>query len=181
MKNMLDFEVIRKIGLDKIIIIAIAGFILIICSYIDITHNDVDEESITEEASEQPDVYGYTLTLEKRLANLINKIDGVDGSEVMITLSTSKEKILQTDSENKSKSEEGDLAKKELEKNIKTLVIKGENAEEPYVIKEIMPRIEGVVVVCKGAGDKIIENKIIEIIKALFDVEPHKISVIEMK
>ena len=62
-----------------------------------------------------------------------------------------------------------------------TVIVDGENGEQPYVVKELYPQVEGVAVCIKGNFDSEIKNNIISIIQALFDIESHKISVTEMK
>ena len=69
---------------------------------------------------------------------------------------------------------------KESKKN-NTVIVDGENGEQPYVVKELYPQVEGVAVCIKGNFDSEIKNNIISIIQALFDIESHKISVSEMK
>lgn len=180
--NFFNSDFFKSIGKDKLVLIAIAGIVLIVCSYVDFSKKDekqkestlkVEENAITNE--------DYTTGLEEKLKGLLQNVEGAGECQVMITLKSSNEKILQNDMDTKSKSETGDSAVSESDVSSKTLVLKGEDEEYPYVIKEIMPEIEGVVVVAKGAGDKSVNADIIKIIQALFNVEAHKISIIKMK
>ena len=54
----------------------------------------------------------------------------------------------------------------------------GEKA--PYVSKEILPEIEGVLVVAEGGDSPRIVSDISDAVKALFQVEAHRIKVVKM-
>ena len=49
----------------------------------------------------------------------------------------------------------------------------------PYVIKEINPKVSGVLVLAEGAKSASVKNEIYEAVEALFDLEVHKIKVLE--
>jgi stage III sporulation protein AG len=54
----------------------------------------------------------------------------------------------------------------------------GENV--PYVTKEIVAKVEGVVVLAQGGGDGKIATKIVNAVEVLFDVPAHKVQVLQM-
>ena len=54
------------------------------------------------------------------------------------------------------------------------------SVSEPYVVKTLTPRIEGVLVVAEGAGSGTTNRTISEIVQALFGVEAHKVVVVKM-
>jgi stage III sporulation protein AG len=51
---------------------------------------------------------------------------------------------------------------------------------EPYVVKEIEPEVEGILVVAEGAGNETVVNEITYAVQVLFDVPVHKIKVVKM-
>lgn len=180
--NFFRSDVWKSIGKDKLVLIAIAGIVLIVCSYVDLSKSDSSKkERVAETAENTMTKEDYVTDLEEKLKELLENVNGAGKCQVMITLKTSNEKILQSDVDTKSKSETGDKMVNEADRSSKTLILKGEDDEQPYVIKEIMPEMEGVVVVAKGAGDTEVNLNMIKIIQALFDVEAHKISIIKMK
>ena len=87
------------------------------------------------------------------------------------SLQASKEKVALKDSRtDDSKTEE------------ETVLLDGESRESsPYVVQEIEPQIEGIVVVCSGGDHPAIQREIIGAISALFPVESHKIKVMKSK
>ena len=63
-----------------------------------------------------------------------------------------------------------------------TVLLDGESRESsPYVVQEIEPQIEGIVVVCSGGDSPAMQREIISAISALFPVESHKIKVMKSK
>lgn len=111
----------------------------------------------------------YIDNSQEKLKNILEKIDGVGQVEVMITLKNQGETIL-----DKDKSIRDDL------KEEKTVLYEVDDDTTPYITTEIMPEIEGVVVVAKGAGNYKVDAEISEAVMALFDVEVHKIKIVKM-
>lgn len=180
--NFFNSDVIKSIGKDKLILIAIAGIVLIVCSYLDFSQTESDNKKVAEDASDSSITKDdYVAGLEDKLKDLLQNVNGAGKCQVMITLKSSNEKILQSDVDTTNKSETGENTINESNSSSKTLILKGEEDEKPYVIKEIMPEIEGVVVVAEGAGNEKVNLDITKIIQALFNVEAHKISIIKMK
>ena len=52
--------------------------------------------------------------------------------------------------------------------------------QNPYVIKEISPKIEGVVVIAEGGDNPVVIQDISEAVQALFDVDTHKIKIMKL-
>lgn len=68
----------------------------------------------------------------------------------------------------------------QLESGESTVYISSGSNSEPYVIKTLLPTVEGVVVVAQGAGTGNVNRNITEIVMALFGVEAHKVQVVKM-
>lgn len=140
-------------------------------------------------ASAQPETVGteeYSRYLEEKLTNLLSGMEGAGKVEVMITLQASEELVVEKDeSVNRSNTNEEDTqgGKRivtQLETQNTTVYDSEGNASNPYVVKRILPKVEGVVVVAEGAGSGTVNRSIVEIVQALFDVEAHKIKVVKM-
>lgn len=140
------------------------------------------EEDIINEMS------NYEGNLEKRLESLLYSMEGVGEVEVMITLSTLGEKVLEKDIPvrrnvvTESDSQGGSRNTNDMDSQEQTVYITdSEGNKLPYVKKEITPVVEGVTVVCQGAGSAYVQKNISEAIQALFSIEAHKIKVVKMK
>lgn len=129
----------------------------------------------------------YAAYLEAKLVNILSGMDGVGKVEVMITLSGTEELVLEKDSEDSSSrtdetdSEGGKRSITQSNRTETTVYHAVGNDKEPYVVKTLLPSVEGVVVVAEGAGNGVIDKSITEVVQALFDVGIHKIKVVKMK
>jgi stage III sporulation protein AG len=192
---------LKEIGIEKLIIMFLAGIFLIVLSFPNIfsfnkTQNKKSENNIGGAKSAQNEsqegtstnISEYTHTLEENLRNLLVKVDGVGEVKVMITLKSSEEKVTLRDnpysqeSNTETDSEGGNRISSNISKEDKTVLIDNEKGDTiPYVIKETMPEIEGIVILAQGGGKVAIINEIIDASMVLFDVPAHKIKVMKME
>lgn len=128
----------------------------------------------------------YVADLESRLKAVLGQMSGVGRVEVMITLESTSEAVVNKDvpyTRNNEEEISGDQTKSShsFESREETVMVETDGDTGPYVIKSIYPKIEGVVVVAEGAGQASIKNEIVEAIEVLFGVEPHKVKVLGME
>lgn len=167
---------LKEIGTDKLILIGVAGIALVILSFPSDKSTNSDTKTNVENIIEK-NTNDYCTENEKRLQNIIEKIDGVDSVEVMITLKTSSEKIVLKD--NPYEQEKGKEQEKYVYSDSSVIITDSEGNSSPYIIKELEPEIEGIAVVYTGKSGGEITYKITNVIMALFEIESHKISVVE--
>lgn len=126
----------------------------------------------------------YEACLERRLKEILKKAHGVGEIEVMITLENGKEIVTKDDiSKEKSITNEeatnGDkreiLSDRQQNSSVKV------SGDEPLIIKEISPKISGVLIVAQGGGNIEVKNTLINATRALLGVDIHKIEVLKMK
>ncbi|MFA5528338.1 MAG: hypothetical protein WC996_06940 [Peptostreptococcales bacterium] len=121
---------------------------------------------------------------EKKLETILSKIKGVGEVHVMITYETGREIIPAVDiSENiqtkEEKSQNGQISldtSKDSRQNIVTV-----NNSDMLVLKEIKPKVKGVIIVAEGSNDLVIRNDIIRATAAVFDIYVDKIVVFDSK
>lgn len=144
-------------------------------------------EGSSMEYGESKGQQDYTEYLEEKLKATLSDMAGVGRVEVMITMKASEELVVEKDEPiNRSNTNEEDA---EGGKRIVTQLESGESTvyrtvgsnSEPYVIKTLLPTVEGVVVVAEGAGNGSVSKNITEIVQALFGVEAHKVRVVKME
>lgn len=145
-------------------------------------NNSIDYKGQSVEVSEGDNT--YEAQLEKRLETILSKVAGVGNVDVMITLENGRELVTKDDivRENSTTNEEtinGDkrqiVSDKTQSNTVKT------SGDEPVILKEISPKISGVLIVAQGGGNLEIKNTLINATNALLGVEIHKIEVLEMK
>ena len=69
----------------------------------------------------------------------------------------------------------------EMEKRLENMLSYMQGVGEVHVMITYQDReqVEGIVIVAKGGGDAVVIRNITEVVQALFDVDSHKIKVIE--
>ena len=128
----------------------------------------------------------YLAYLEDRLTEALSQVAGVGRVKVMITLKSSREAVVERETPvsrsatNETDSQGGSRVISQVETG-DSVVYRSEGTDsEPFVIKTLTPEIEGVLVVAEGAGSGTVNSTITAIVKALFGVEAHKVSVVKM-
>lgn len=185
---------LKKIGFLRLGLLAVAAIILIICS---LPQNQLSNLNQAGTYSNQAQSMGSSLDtslfsyeLEKRLEQILGGMEGITSVDVMITLSATSEKVLEKSiqlEENKQEIEKG--SGESLEKSVTSSLSKKNEAlltgntsgSMPYIIKEMSPSIQGVVVAARGNITQTKIREISEAVQALFGIEAHKIKVIEKK
>lgn len=138
--------------------------------------NTTTEE--TSEACESSD-------LEKKLENILSKIQGVGKVKVFINYSQSSETVAMYNENSKvSQTEETDTSggKRVIEStdSQKDIVFKEENGEKiPITQKIIQPKIEGAIITAQGANDATTKSNIMQAVEAATGIATHKIQIFE--
>lgn len=191
---------IKDIGPSRLIILLLAGVFLLVLEFpnmLSLNNKSKDSSgstgstnsnknySVSTENEDETDT--YIKTLEERLKKILAKVDGIGSVEVMITLKGSKELIILKDepytqeSMNEVDGEGGNRVSSSIEKEESTVLVNDENGDSvPYVIQEIEPQVEGIVVIAEGGGSAVIKEEILEAAQVLFDVPAHKVKVMKM-
>ncbi|HHU74035.1 MAG TPA: stage III sporulation protein AG [Clostridiales bacterium] len=189
---------LKEIGLPKLIIILFAGILLIIISVPGLfgekktTDNklpaDFMENHQNDTNTTSYDANTYITEKENKLKNILKKVSGIGDVEVMITLKSSKERITLKDTPYTQESlkeddgEGGSRTNNSIQREESTVLVTNEDGNsEPYIIKEIEPEIEGVVVIAQGGDNASVIKDIMEATQVLFNVPAHKVKVMKMK
>lgn len=181
---------IKKIGIDKIIIGLLVGLFLMLVLIPDSSTKKANKSNTTEQSNQISSIEGndneeYIAYMEERLVKVLSDVDGVGRVNVMITLRSSKETVVNKDEKHEETIKNDiDGTKTNDESNIadseETILYESEGDNVPYVIKQLEPEISGVVVVCDGGDDVMVVNKVTNAVEALFSVSSYKIKVLKM-
>ena len=171
-------KIVQQIGIKRALILLAAGLCLIFLSIPSAGTKEEETKTSIEETDEQNDVR----ELEERLVEILSTVEGVGKVEVMITLKSSKESILNKDTPYEEEEEKsGDSTRKSISSNEEKVLIEQNGESVPYVVKELEPEIEGVVVIAQGGENASVQKNITEAVTALFDVSVNKIKVLKME
>lgn len=131
----------------------------------------------------------YEAQLEQRLKSILKKMQGVGEVEVMITTTYGKELVLAEDVTSHGSTiteadQEGGTRETNNYDEQKKIVMQNRNVaagNEPVVIKEKQPEIQGVLVIAQGAGSSSVKQSIIQSAQTLLGVPAHRVSVHPMQ
>lgn len=123
-------------------------------------------------------------TLERSLENLVSDINGAGKSKVFITFEGSSETVYATEEKkNKEASEDksGDEITRKKESDDcekKFITIKdSEGSEKALAVTELEPKIKGAVVICPGADDPIVKNRITEVVTTALNINSARVCI----
>lgn len=187
----------EKIGKDRFVIILLVGILLLVLfiptgdnSTIGIkkTSKTSDEESETQQIKNSISEDNQEKEIEKKMETVFSQVDGAGKVEVMVTLDSDGENIVEKDtpqtreSTSESDSTGGTRTILNLSETESTVYSTNDSGGQiPYVSKTIKPSIRGVVIVAQGGGNAVVAKNLTEAAEALFQIESHKIKVMKMK
>ena len=144
------------------------------------------EEKEIQAAGEMADTSDYEAYLEEKTARTLQYVEGVGEVKVMITLKSSAQKIIEKDQQSSSQTTEeedsqgGTRTSNDISSDTTSIYEQNsDGSQSPYVSKELLPEIEGVVVIADGGDNAVVVQNITEAVQALFGVEAHKIKIMK--
>lgn len=117
---------------------------------------------------------------EKKLSAFISKISGAGRCSVMVTYENGIEYVYANESKSTSDvMDEGEGGKKQekIAEESKPVVIDAGKGKEALRIKEIQPKVRGVIVVCDGADNIEVRQKVIDAVTTALDISSAKVYV----
>lgn len=189
---------IKEIGVEKLIVIFLCGVFLLVLSLPqgeskgsgteNLNVNENTNSSQTMDGGYESSTVEYEERMEKRMEEILQKVDGIGAVEVMITVKGSKEKVTLKDSPyseetiKESDSAGGTRESQSITTEEETVLVDGNsNTAVPYVLKEIEPEIEGMLILAENGNNSTLKTEIMEAVQVLFDVPSHKIKVMKMQ
>lgn len=106
--------------------------------------------------------------LERRLTELLAEIDGVSSPQVMVTLDRTSERVFAEESKTRSGSGENSTES--------TLALSG-SGKEALETSVILPKVRGVAVVCGGAENIVIREKVVNTAARVLDIKVSQVYV----
>ena len=110
--------------------------------------------------------------LERRLKTLLEKIDGAGSVNVMITLDRSSQQLYEKNEKSDLKSADGS----ETFSRERETVLAG-SSKEPLLTGTVQPKIRGAAVVCSGASDPVVREKVANAVAKALNIGISKVYV----
>lgn len=142
-----------------------------------------NETGVELAASENQEIENFSNSFEKKLENILSKINGVGKVSVLLTYSESSSivpiyNISQSTSTTEEKDTSGGTRTITSEDNKKDVIT--DSSSNIVTEKQVMPKIEGAIVTAQGAKDSNTKSNIIAAVEAVTGLANHKIQVFEM-
>lgn len=155
-------------GRKVLIAAALAAMVLLLLSTIscDGKSDDVGQTGETE------NVQALEQRLEERITRLVSQIDGVGDSsriEVMITLDTTSTRVYEKDRRFEASSQSGENGGTGNE-TVETEVVLAGSGKEPLQIGTVQPIVRGAAVVCPGAVDPLVRERVTYAVAKALDI-----------
>ncbi len=129
----------------------------------------------------------FERALEERIKKIIERIVGVNGVEVMVTIESTEELVVyQNEKDVQQITEENDRngARRhitEVSQSGEIVFVERGSSQQPVVLKTVRPKVSGVVVVAGGSENPTVRQLIIDAVQKGLNVPPHRISVVPGK
>ncbi len=120
-------------------------------------------------------------SLEKRVEQILSKMNGVGEVSVSIIFAEGATKeyavnVNATTREIEEKDQSGGV-RTTTEKTENDQMVMVEGNQQPVLVKESMPKIQGVLIVAQGAGDPLVKEKLFKAAQTLLQVPAHRITI----
>ncbi|MDD6396368.1 MAG: hypothetical protein PUB37_09365 [Firmicutes bacterium] len=165
-------KLILAIGLAAIIVIFLSDYF---------TGNT--KQTSSESKSYSISYEDYSAQLEARLTEMISSVDGAGETKVMVTLECGTEYVYASQQKTTSAMSENSDANGKKSRDEKStgeeniILIDGDKGEEPIILKEMTPTIAGVVVVCSGADNAQVKQRIVDIVTTALGTSSNRVCV----
>lgn len=177
----------KKLKRSDWLILVLAGILILIIAL----PTDTKEKKQAEKSKENISKENNTMKaskdeIERKLEDILEKIDGAGDVKVMITYQDSGTQVVEKDKNTSENSlEESDRtggvrSTKEQQLQESTVYEEADAGNTPFVSKELLPKVEGILIVASGGDNQKVKQNISEAVLALFQVEAHRIKIVKM-
>lgn len=157
-----------------LLVLGVCGILLIYLSTLFSSGKKQDSEPVQETVSDS--AASYEKRLEQELSRIVSAITGEPDPAVMVTLKNGSRYIYAADEKGASQTEQDGTAAEERE--TKYVVLKNsQGAQQALPITEIQPKVKGVIIVSRYAGDPEVREKLTEAAKTVLDISSARICV----
>lgn len=177
----------KKLKRSDWLILVLAGILILIIALPTDTRGKKQAEEAKENISKENNTMEASKDeIEQKLEDILEKIDGAGEVKVMITYQDSGTQVVEKDKNTSANSVEesdstgGVRSTKEQQLQESTVYEEADAGNTPFVSKELLPKVEGILIVASGGDNQKVKQNISEAVLALFQVEAHRIKIVKM-
>ena len=172
---------------DKLLIFLLAGVLLIIINIPVKSSTAKAKNSDTTVKETQADSSYYISALEKELSQALAECEGVGRAKVVITAANNGKSVLyvqKSESENitdETDSTGGNRRTSQKTSDESVVYTDSGNTKSPFITEELVPEIQGVLILAEGGDDARTVSEITKAASALLGISVNKIKVLKME
>ena len=183
----------KRLG-ENLVIMMIIGIIIIIAGGSLFGGDEKKETEIEKTEPEKLETFGETGKLEEKtelelkVEKILSQINGAGEVKVLITYESGTEivpftNIKKSDDVTDERDSAGGTRRSNQTSYESSIVYEegGSGVKKPIIVKEVYPKVKGVVVVADGGGDLTVRENLLRAVEVLLGVPVHKIQVYEGK
>ncbi len=131
-----------------------------------------------KEVVQAEDTSAIERELEQRLEELIGGISGVVSPTVMVTLDSTSQRVYARDSRNGTSSSQKDGSTTASGDNESSIVLISSGSDKSALEEStVLPKVRGVAVICGGAEDPSVKEKVVNVIASVLDISSSRVCV----
>jgi stage III sporulation protein AG len=163
---------LKKGGAALVAVILLGAFLLLLPTG--------EKKPAEKDASAIPEEGAFSLAdTEERIAGALSKISGAGRVTVVLTLKSSAETVIATDTKTTDKNRDGE---RDYEKSVSAVVVgSGSSVQTPVTLKRVYPEFLGALIVAEGADNAQVRLDILKAVSGLTGLGTDKIAVTKMK
>lgn len=165
-----------------IIVVGLIGIGLILLSSIKPYKKESDNNKASNASVAYVNLTQYENNLEQSLADIISSIDGAGKTRVMITMDSTVEQVYATNKTMSQKdrvnSGENTETNKDASADSTYITVElSDGTQQTVLLKEIQPKVRGVLVVCSGGDNSVVKEKIVDAVTKALDISSSRVGV----
>ncbi|WP_435925115.1 stage III sporulation protein AG [Paenibacillus sp. DYY-L-2] len=148
---------------------------------------ELTDSSLAGSSAEDSPFANIEHSLENRTKEILEKIVGVGAVDVLVTIDSTEEIIVQRnmkDTQEITEESDADGGKRNItqySRDGQIVTYDSSGAEQPIVTKKIKPKVRGVLIVARGAENKTVKGLIVDAVEKGLNVPAYRISVVPRK
>lgn len=125
----------------------------------------------------------YRVMMEKQISDLVTSIEGVGKAKVMVTMKSGVEYVYAKEEKQNTDTTKGATGGNQTTQQRdnyeqKTILVEDQNGRKTALIRTTLePTIRGVVVVCEGGNNILVQQKVIDAVKVALGIGSNKVCV----
>lgn len=176
-----------KFGIWGILFMVLLGIALMLTPALFLGNQSSTLELPPQVIGQEKSNSGYSLgqlesSISQQISQILGQVDGAGMVSVSVSIESGPQQDyaqnVTEDSKIVEERDSGGGTRITTDRNSKAQYVFSQNQSEPLVLKEVAPKINGILVVAEGAGDGEIKAKLSKAVQSLLNLPAHRVMVL---